>query len=84
MTTLAQRKTRLVFETDDFIYESGRQRQVVVEARPAYAMVRLKGTRRAYPICYAAVYHAAVRLQVETERAARARERKASGKAAKR
>jgi hypothetical protein len=78
MRALAQRKTRLVFDTDDSIYERGHSRQVVVEARPSYAMVRLKGTRKGYPICYAAMYHAAVRLAVEAERAVKARERKAA------
>ncbi|MDR3799707.1 MAG: hypothetical protein P4K93_16255 [Terracidiphilus sp.] len=84
MTSLAQRKTRLVFETDDFVYECGHQRQVIVEAHPAYATVRLKGTRTGYAICYAAIYHAAARLVVEAERAVKAKERKAAKKAAKR
>ena len=78
MRALGQRKTRLVFETDDSIYGRGHSRQVVVEARPSYAMVRLKGTRKGYPICYAAMYHAAVRMAVEAERAVKARERKAA------
>ena len=83
MTSLAQRKTRLVFETDDFIYERGHQRQVIVEAHPTYATVRLKGTRHGYPICYAAVYHAAVRLAVEEQRAVKLKQRKAAKKGGK-
>ena len=71
MRSLAQRKTRLVFETDDFVYERGHQRQVIVEARPAYATVRLKWTRTGFTICYAAIYHAAVRLLVDAERRAK-------------
>ena len=84
MKALAQRKTRLVFETDDSIYERGHSRQVIVEAHPSYAVVRLKGTRKGYSICYAAIYHAAVRLAVEAERSVKARERSALRKAVKR
>lgn len=70
MSLLAERKTRLVFETENSIFERGRARKVIVEARPAYARVRLKGYRRGFLISYAAVYHAAVRMAVEEERKA--------------
>ncbi len=65
MSALSDRKTRLVFETDNFIHECGQPRRVVVEAHPLYASVRLKGLRGSYAINYAAIYHAAVRLAVE-------------------
>jgi hypothetical protein len=82
MRPLSQRKTRLVFETDDFVFERGHQRQVVIEARPRFAMVRLKGRHTGFPICYAAVYHAAAKLAAEDVR--RLKERvKPGGKAAK-
>ena len=71
MMRVARRRTRLVFETDDFVFEGGRRHQVVIEARPAYAMVRLKRQRKAFAIPYSAVYHAAVRMQVEAERRAK-------------
>lgn len=76
MRALRQRKTRLVFETEDTIFERGHSRQVIVEAHPAYAVVRLKGTRRGFPICYAAVYHAAVSQAVEEGRRIKAANRK--------
>ena len=59
MTTLSNRKTRLVFETADTVRENSKLRAVIIEAQPMIAYVRLKGTRRAFPISYAAIYHAA-------------------------
>lgn len=77
MMRIADRVTRLVFETDDFVFDAGRQRQVVIEARPAYARVRLKGTRRSYAVPYSAVYQAAVRMEVDVARAVKRGARKA-------
>lgn len=68
MIRIANRVTRLMFETDDFIYDTGQQRRVIVEARPAYAKLRLKGTRRSYSIPYSAVYQAAVRMDLDANR----------------
>ena len=80
MSALAQRKTRLVFETEDFVFERGRQRQVIVEARPAYAMVRLKGARKAFSICYAAVYQLACKIEADEERRRKQPAKKARSK----
>lgn len=76
MTTLSSRKTKLVFETSDAIRERGRLREVVIEAQPYYALVRLKGTRKAFPISYGAIYHAAARIASEEARSAKKRGRK--------
>lgn len=71
MTALRERKTRLVFETADTIREQGKLREVVIEATPHYALVRLKGTRKAFPISYGAIYHRAAALAAEEARAAK-------------
>jgi hypothetical protein len=76
MRSLAERKTRLVFETADVVHECGHDRQVAVEAHPGYAVVRLKGTRQGYCISYGAIYHAAVRLTVQGESGPRKATRK--------
>lgn len=56
MTALAQRKTRLTFETDTLV----RRRPVVVEPEPLVCVVRLKGTRQRYPISWETIFmHAA-------------------------
>jgi len=72
MTSLAERKTRLVFETADTVFDGG-SRQVVVEARPTYAIVRLKGRRSGYLISYAAIYSAAVKLAMQGQPKKKAR-----------
>jgi hypothetical protein len=71
MTQLSKRKTRLVIESSDVVRERGRSREVVIEAQPYVAMVRLKGTRTAFPISYAAIYHAAARLAAAEKLAAK-------------
>lgn len=76
MTNLRTRKTRLVFETENEVRERGKYRAVVIEATPYIAMVRLKGTRTAFPISYAAIYHAAARIAAEEARRAKKAGRK--------
>lgn len=71
MRSLLNRKSKLIFQTADAVRERGRLREVVIEAHPGYAMVRLAGMRTAYPISYAGIYNAAVRIAVERERAER-------------
>lgn len=78
MRALSQRKTRLVFETDDAVFERGHNRQIVIEAHPGYCYLRLKGSRRRYPICYAAIFHRAAEMaaeQAQKERWAAARKK---------
>ena len=80
MTRLAERKTRLVFETSDSVFERSQSRQIVIEARPAYCIVRLKGQRRGFPICYAAIYSRAVQMAAEDSRRAKSAVKKAGRK----
>ena len=76
MTTLSNRKTRLVFETADTVRENSKLRAVIIEAQPMIAYVRLKGTRRVFPISYAAIYHAAGRIEAERVRAEKKAQRR--------
>lgn len=71
MSTLANRKSRLIFTTGDEIRERGKSRPVVIEARLTCALVRLQGMRTAYPISYGAIYHFAARLAANEARAAK-------------
>jgi 3-methyladenine DNA glycosylase Tag len=80
MTALDKRKTRLVFTTCDVVRDRGRLRSVVIDAQPYMAMVRLAGTRTSFPISWAAVYHAAARLQAQQVRAAKQAARKGASK----
>ena len=69
MSSLETRKTRLTFETANTVRERGRSRQVVIEAQPYVAFVRLKGTRTTFPIAWDAIYCLAARNAAERARA---------------
>lgn len=77
MTSLSKRKRRLLVETADVVRERGRLREVVIEATPHVALVRLKGTRTVFPISYAAIYHAAAKLEAAKVQAEKKAVRKA-------
>lgn len=76
MTSLDKRKTRLIFTTCDTVRERGKLREVVIQAEPYFALVRLAGTRTSYPISYAAIFHAAARIKAEQERAEKTKAKK--------
>lgn len=80
MTALDQRKTKLIFETAALVRERGKCRNVVIEALPLCAVVRLKGTRTSYAIDYAAIYHHAARIRAEFVRREKAKAKKAGRK----
>lgn len=73
MTALAQRRSRLRIETSETKREMGRNREILLEAHPFHADVRLKGLKTSYQISWLAVYDLAVRQAVEASR----REKKA-------
>lgn len=72
MRKLATAKTKLTFETADEQRERGRYRQVVVEAKPTHAILRLKGMRKTVTITWAGIWSYAVKLEVEHARALKA------------
>jgi hypothetical protein len=69
LTSLDKRKTRLVFTTCDTVRQRGRLREVVLECKPYFAMVRLAGTRTSFPISYATIFETAARKAAEKVRA---------------
>lgn len=79
MTALTARKTRLIIETSDTIREKGKYRNIMVEAKPFHASIRLKGMRHSHDISWGAVWNLAVKIAVANERAEKA-QRKQIGK----
>src|ERR1035441_9498953 len=67
MTTLSARKTRLTFETDNFV----RGRALIVEPQPLYCSIRLKGTRKRYDINWETIYVHAAQIAGDRLRAER-------------
>jgi hypothetical protein len=62
MTRLRQRKTKLEFITENTVRYAGRDREVVIEAHPQYALVRLLGTRVYYAISWRTIHDQAARI----------------------
>jgi len=69
MTSLDKRKTKLVFTTCDTVRQRGRLREVVLECKPYFAMVRLSGMRTSFAISYATIFETAARIKAERDRA---------------
>jgi hypothetical protein len=69
VTSLEKRKSKLKFETASAVWERGQNRPVVIIAHAAYAEIRLKGMRQSYIATYASMYHAAVKAEVNAQKA---------------
>ena len=59
MSYLVERKTELHFRTAATIVEAGKARVIVVESRPNYAVIKLTGARKKYPISWQQIFHIA-------------------------
>jgi hypothetical protein len=77
MTALRERRTRLVFETDQEMRHRGKRRPILVMPQPWYCSVRLKGTRAVYDIAWETIFMHAAQLVADKARAERRAARKA-------
>ena len=77
MTRLSERKSKLLIQTSDTVREKGKSREVIIEPLPHYAVIRLKGLRSRYEISWAGIWNAAVKIEVERQRAEKKAKRKA-------
>jgi hypothetical protein len=64
VTRLRQRKTKLQFITNATVRYRGMERDVVIEAMPDYAIVRLLGTKVRYEIPWRSVHDQAAKIFV--------------------
>ena len=80
MTPLAKRRTKLSFMTSDTLWEQGKHRQVVIEAHPEYALVRLHGLRTSFPVSYGAIFQFAAKNAAKAALEARKAKKKAGGR----
>jgi hypothetical protein len=51
--------SRTIFITGSKILNGGKNRNIVIESRPEFAIVRLEGAKEQYPLAWEAVYEAA-------------------------
>lgn len=75
MRKLEDRKSRAIFETTNAVHERGKQRQVVLELKPGYMMIRVKGTRAQHYLSYTAALNLAIRNEVAARKLERAKKR---------
>jgi len=73
MMPIAERKTRLIFETGELIRERGRMRELIVEARPLWAVLRLKGLRNELAVSYESIYQLAAKQRADEVRRQKAK-----------
>lgn len=59
MAYLLERKTRIIFVTASSVKATGKSREIVVETRPEFVIVRLNGTKEQYPLPWEKIYNAA-------------------------
>ncbi len=60
MSKLIERKSRLVVETENVVYDKGRYRKIIVELRPSFMILRLKGTRAEFTHAYTSSLNQAI------------------------
>ena len=77
MTRLSTRKTKLTFVTDQTARFRGKDREIVVEVFPAFAELRLAGTRTRYEISWRGIYDVAAEVFARRERERKKAERAA-------
>lgn len=68
MSKLSQRKSKLVVETDNAVYDRRRQRQIIIELRPGYMSLRAKGTRQSFVLSYTSALNLAIRNEMARKR----------------
>ena len=59
MGCLLDRKAQIIFVSASSVDESGKKRRVVIESRPEFAIVKLNGSKKRYPIAWEMIYEIA-------------------------
>lgn len=68
MPYLLERKTRIIFVTASSVQAKRKPREIVIETRPEFAIVRLNGTKEQYPLPWEKIYNAALEHHEENVR----------------
>ncbi len=59
MGCLLDRKAQIIFVSASSVDERGKKRRVVIESRPGFAVVKLNGSKKRYPIAWEMIYEIA-------------------------
>jgi hypothetical protein len=68
MPYLLERKTRIIFVTASSVQAKRKPREIVIETRPEFAIVRLNGTKEQYPLPWEKIYNVALEHHEENLR----------------
>jgi len=68
MGCLIEHKAQVIFVSASSVIENGKKRRIVIESRPEFAIIRLLGAKGHFPICWEAIYEAAMRRHAENLR----------------
>ncbi len=68
MGYIAEPKTTITFVTACKAVEDGRARNITLEIRPEFAILKLDGTRKRYPLAWERIFELARKLDVSNER----------------
>jgi hypothetical protein len=61
MAYLIERKSKTIFVTATSIVAKGKPREMIVESRPEYAVIKLAGIEEGFPVPWEEIYQAAKR-----------------------
>lgn len=68
MGCLLERKAQIIFVSASSVNENGKKRTVVIESRPEFAIVKLNGSRKRFPIAWEVIYDMAKRCHAKNLR----------------
>lgn len=80
MSKLLGRKTRLVVETENYVWERGKTRSIVVEFKADWMELRAKGTRAVYCLSYTSAMNLAISKEVARKRMEKINAKKKGGR----
>jgi hypothetical protein len=85
MGCLLDRKAQIIFVSASSVDESGKKRRVVIESRPGFAILKLNGSKKRYPIAWEMIYEIAKQnheKNLRLEAAAEQRHKRSKARAA--
>ena len=68
MGYLVDPKTTIIFVTASPVLCGGRHRNIIVETRPEFAILKLRGTKTRYPLAWEAIFELAVKRDAANRR----------------
>lgn len=68
MAYLIDPRAQVLFVSASLISNDGKQRKIVIECRPEYAIISLQGKKEQFPISWQHIYEAALEHEAKNQR----------------